>query len=59
MQFLKAGCHQCGKFVFTETEEKIVSLENELERLKQFNIFMPRQNKIKRIIETYENIKFN
>ncbi|MES2395493.1 MAG: hypothetical protein V4549_05800 [Bacteroidota bacterium] len=46
-------------FDFSETQEKIDSLENELENLMRFNIFMPRQNKIKRILETYENIKLN
>ena len=47
------------KFNFKEIEEKLGSLKQELDSLIEFNLHKPRQNKIKRILETYKNIRLN
>lgn len=45
-----------GVFKFTQVEEKLEVLYRELEDLKEFNYQKLRQNKISRILNTYESI---
>jgi len=45
-----------GTFNFTKVKEGLVRLYKELEDLKEFNFKKLRQNKISRILSTYESI---
>lgn len=45
-----------GKFKFENVKNKIASMKRELELLVEFNTKTTRMGKLKRIIETYENI---
>jgi hypothetical protein len=44
------------EFDLKKTEETLGKLENELEHLERYKVHKPRQNKIKRILDTYNNI---
>lgn len=45
-----------GKFNFKLTEERIGSLREELSNLTEFNSLNQRQNKLKRILKTYDEM---
>lgn len=45
-----------GTFSFTQVEERLARLYRELEDLKEFNVQKLRQNKISRILNTFESI---
>lgn len=43
-------------FSYENFQDKLVSLRNELAALIEFNLHQPRRNKIKRILDFYDNI---
>jgi hypothetical protein len=46
-------------FKFSEAKERIKSLQEELRRLIEYNFRKPRQEKIKRILDYYDDLKFD
>lgn len=50
---------RCNTFKFNDAKERIKFLKEEFGRLKEYNFRKPRQEKIKRILEYYDNLKFD
>ncbi len=48
-----------GKFNFKKSKERLDSLSKELQSLTKYNMHKPRRVKLKRILDSFENINWN